>query len=179
MSLTLDQTNVSSKQKDINRFPKAKAIFNICAIVILMLVFNLYPDRIGIWQFTGDEISFYPLLNSVFLATWLPWFNIWWILALSLNIAHLSLGHWTLATRVLDIVVIVLGLNIILSLLFGSPMNAINPGLATADLGWTPVMREMSPMFPWIIPFILAIIAIAVGVDLIRKVIWLVRSVIR
>ena len=40
-------------------------------------------------------------------------------------------------------------------------------------------MRDMVPVFNWIIPFVLVVIAIAVGVDLIRKVIWLVRSVVR
>ena len=63
----------------------------------------------------------------MFLETWLPWFNLWWILALSLNIVHLSLGRWTLATRALDIVVIGLGLNIVLSLLFSSSATAFSP----------------------------------------------------
>lgn len=179
MSATLDQTTATRNRREIDRFPKAKAIFNICAITIMMLILNLYPDRVGIWRFADDATSFVPVLNAAFLETWLPWFNLWWVLALSLNIVHLSLGRWTLATRILDIVVIVFGLNIILIMIFSPSVAAISTSLAAADIGWTQVMRDLAPLFDWIAPWILVVVAIAVGIDLIRKVIWLVRSLVR
>ena len=179
MSATLDQTKPARTERDIDRFPRTHALFNICAIVVVMMIFNLFPERVGVWRFAGESTSFTPVLNATFLETWLPWFNLWWILALSLNVAHLLLGHWTLVTRMLDIVVIAFGLNIVLGLLFGSPATAISPLLETADFGWAQVMRDMAPQFNWLIPFILVVIALAVGVDLIRKVVQLVRSVVR
>ena len=179
MSTIVDQTKTTRKRENIDRFPKAKAVFNICAIVILMLIFNLYPDRIGIWRWQDSTISFVPILNVAFLGSWLPWINLWWILALSLNIAHLSLGRWTLATRILDIVVIVFGLNILLSMIFGASANTVHLTLFASDLGWTEVLNDITPIFNWLLPWILVVMAIAVGIDLIRKVIWLLRSVIR
>ncbi|MEZ4769816.1 MAG: hypothetical protein R2844_15465 [Caldilineales bacterium] len=57
-----------------------------------------------------------------------------------LNIAHLSLGRWTLVTRILDIVVIVFGLNILLAIIFGPSVNAVHLTLdVVGNFGWLQV----------------------------------------
>lgn len=87
-------------------------MFGICALVILLLLFNFYPQHIGFWTSASDaggypqifgSTPFVSILSPAFFEQFLPWLNMCWILALALNIAHVSLGRWTLATQLFDL----------------------------------------------------------------------------
>ena len=100
-----------------------------------------------------------------------------WLLALGLNIAHLSLGRWTLATRLLDLGLAFLALNIVAAMIFGPSLFAVDPELITADSGSMSLAVTIASWLSLVAPFILGIIAIGLVIDLIKKVVDLVRSI--
>ncbi len=177
MSATTTQTTLPATAQKMNIYPRGQAVFHICALVILLLLFNFYPQRVGFWVSATDASSFLPILSPAFFEQYLPWLNLCWLLALGLNIAHLSLGRWTLATRLLDLGLAFLALNIVAAMIFGPSLFAVDPELITADSGSMSLAVTIASWLSLVAPFILGIIAIGLVIDLIKKVVDLVRSI--
>lgn len=174
MSVTTNQGTLPVPSRQSTAYPKAQAVFNICALVVLLLWFNFYPQRIGLWISAVDADSYLPILSPAFFTEYLPWLNLCWVLALGMNIAHLSLGRWTLATRLLDLGLTLLALNVVVSMIFGPAIFAVHP---QADSAWATTGQTMVSILSQIAPFVLGVIALALVVDLIKKVVALARSV--
>lgn len=114
MSDRTNSRNTGATQQQVEPFSPVLALFNICFTVFFMVLFNVFPQRIGMIITATDPTSFVPLLNPEFLDTYLPWFNAWWGLALALNFAHLGLRRWTQATRWADFGLTLFALSILL-----------------------------------------------------------------
>ncbi len=158
MSATTHHETLSQPAR-IDRYPKGQAIAGICILVMLLLFFNYYPQRFGIWISALDADSYVPVLSQAFFEQYLPWLNLCWILALGLNIAHLSLGRWTLVTRLLDLGLAFIALNVVVSMIF------------------MPTAEAVVSAFSLVAPFVLGVIALALVIDMIKKVVDLVRSI--
>lgn len=177
MSATTAGTTLSGPSKKLNVYPRGQAVFGICALVILLLLFNFYPQRIGVWVSATDELSFLPILSPAFFDQYLPWINLCWMLALGLNVAHLSLGRWTLATRLLDLGLAFLALNVVVSMIFGPAIFAIDAQAASVDGAWTSTVQAVVTVLSMVTPFVLGVIVLALVIDMIKKVVDLVRSI--
>jgi hypothetical protein len=177
MSATANRTTLPAQPRKSNLYPRGQAVFGICALVILLLLFNYYPQRIGFWVSATDGLSFLPVLSPAFFAQYLPWINLCWMLALGLNIAHLSLGRWTLATRLVDMGLAFLALNVVVAMIFGPSIFAID--LQAADLAgaWTATAQVVASVLSMVTPFVLGVIALALVIDMIKKVVDLVQSI--
>jgi len=73
-------------------------VFSMCVIVASIVMFNLYPQKVGRLDFTTDPVSFTRLLAPSFQAR-LPWLNIWWASLFSLHLAELLLKRRTMVTQ--------------------------------------------------------------------------------
>jgi len=177
MSTSMDRGVVAVQSPESTAYPRARAIFNICALVILLLFFNYYPQRIGIWINALDADSYVPVLSPALFEQYLPWLNLCWVLALGLNIAHLSLGRWTLVTRLLDLGLAFLALNVVVAIIFGPSIFAVAPSLASLDSATASVAEAIVSALTLVSPWVLGVIALALVIDLIKKVVDLVRSI--
>jgi len=107
--------------------PRARRIHWIgpaleCSILLgLLVLFNAFPDKIGVVVSATDPGSFFPLLSPSFRAQ-IPWLSIWWGLSLVLAMAKLALGRWTVAMRWADLALSVCGALILVRLLLGGPI---------------------------------------------------------
>ncbi len=176
MSATIHHETLSQPSR-IDRYPKGQAIAGICMLVVLLLFFNYYPQRFGIWINALDADSYVPVLSLAFFEQYLPWLNLCWLLALGLHIAHLSLGRWTLVTRLLDLGLAFIALNVVVSMIFGPAVFAVNTQMSNLDSAATSVAETIVSALNLATPFVLGVIALALVIDLIKKVIDLVRSV--
>lgn len=70
----------------------------ICMIVASVVLFNVFPQKVGYYGTVVDADSFVPLLGPGFGA-FLPVLNLWWALAFGLEVINLVLGRWTIPTR--------------------------------------------------------------------------------
>lgn len=172
MSATTTGTALPVSSRELNVYPRGQAVFGICALVILLLLFNFYPQRIGFWISATDDLSLVPSLSPAFFDQYLPWINLCWVLALGLNIAHLSLGRWTLATRLIDLGLAFLALNVVVAMILGPASFAVDGQTVSVDATAQAVTSALS----MVTPFVLGVIALALVIDMIKKVIALVRS---
>jgi hypothetical protein len=93
---------------------------SICLIVACAVLFNGFPQKVGYYRTIADAASFVPLLGPGF-AAFLPWLNLWWALAFSLEVVHLALGRWTTATRWSRLALDVVGAMILVAMAAGEP----------------------------------------------------------
>lgn len=177
MSTIANPSGLSAPVQKSAVYPRGLAVFSICALVVLLVLFNYYPQRIGFWVSATDTESFVPILSPAFFEQYLPWINLCWMLALGLNIAHLALGRWTLATRLLDLGLAFLSLNIVVSMIFGPAIFAFGAQSAGLDEAWTTTAQTVASALSMVAPFVLGVIALGLMVDMIKKVVDLVRSI--
>lgn len=123
MSQNID-AHLGEALHDQHRIPVAGTSAKLFLIVAASVLFNFYPDKVGLVQSVTDLSSFAPLLTPTF-QTYLPWLNVWWGLTFSLNVAHLIIRRWTAATRWADIARRVLSAVLFGWLVLGEPFIAI------------------------------------------------------
>ena len=177
MSTAMDRGTLAGQSTKSDAYPRAQAVFAICALVILLLWLNIYPQHVGFWISATDQFSYVPILSPAFFTEYLPWLNLCWVLALGLNIAHLSLGRWTLVTRLLDLGLAFLALNVVVAMIFGPAIFTVDAQAASADGAWTTTPQVAASALSMVTPFVLGVIALALVIDMLKKVIDLVRSI--
>jgi hypothetical protein len=129
--------------EDQDRVEVGGLVAGIVFTVIALVVFNLFPEWVGI-TFVGSindaptAFRATPLLRPVFFETYLPWINILWIATIGLSIVLLRQGRWQRATRVVDFFLAVLSAFILYQMIVGPPlltMEAIQPESLRDTLG--------------------------------------------
>lgn len=116
-----------------NRTPRINigwVIARLCVLVAAIVLFNFFPQWVGVWKSAADPDSFVPLLAPDFAAN-MPWLNLWWGLALALEVAHLGLRRWLPPTRWADLALSVLAGLILLQVMLQGPI-LVHPASAAA-----------------------------------------------
>lgn len=110
--------------------PSAAIVFSVLGL----LVFNVYPQVLGIFSFSGENSVFIPVLSEAFFKQ-LPWINLTWLLGIGLNLWLLRTGRWTPATRWCEVGLKIAGVGITYLLLAGPSILAIDAAsLAQAEI---------------------------------------------
>ena len=123
---TITQAAPSSGQSD--RIGIGWTVAKMGLVAAMAVLFNFYPEKVGILWSVTDWSTFTPVLAPQFQA-YLVWLNPWWGLAVSLEVAHLLLRHWTTATRWMDLASRAFGALVLGALVLGDPFMAAPVGL--------------------------------------------------
>jgi hypothetical protein len=126
-----DYTNGDLVGGDRDRIHPVGVLVQIAFIFAVAILFNFFPERVGVLVSADQPDSFVPLLTPEF-ARLLPWLNLYWGLAFTLCLVHLSLGRWYWTTRLADLLLSTFGLFVLLLLLTGGPIVSLTPGQAVA-----------------------------------------------
>ena len=102
----------------------------------------------------------------------------YWALTLGLAFINLVFQRWTIATRLADIGVNLLGLNIFVSMLFGPSMLGVNLEWAEAGSAWVQVAQAFVTPMSWIVSLILVLATFGTIIELIKRTVELVRAVV-
>ena len=105
----------------------------LCMIVASAVLFNIFPQKVGFYKTITDPASFVPMLGPGFSA-FLPWLSLWWGLAFSLEVAHLTLARWTTATRWAHLALDVMGAMILIAMAAGEPFLRVPVATVAARL---------------------------------------------
>ncbi|HEX9013915.1 MAG TPA: hypothetical protein VF813_10375, partial [Anaerolineaceae bacterium] len=93
--------------------PVVSILFTAAGLVI----FNFYPQIIGVFFFPGSPM-FIPILSAAFFS-YLPWLNLLWVLGIGLQLALLRQGRYTPPTRLFTIALKVGGIALAAAMLSG------------------------------------------------------------
>lgn len=126
----------------------AKIAVNIGFTVLFALLFNLYPDRIGIYL--GPNASFIPITSAAAIRTYLPLWDAVWALTLAHYVILLIRRGWSFGNKIFDLVVSVANAAVLAIMATGVSLidqQALlaNSGMNIADLGkWADMGLRMS-----------------------------------
>lgn len=109
----IPEVNFAAKEKEWNphslkaiskpdKIKRGELITEIFFILVGLIVFNFYLDKIGIYNNTNGVWSFTPILTSAFNA-YIPWLDLLWILTIVMDAVLLRRGSWELGTRLFSI----------------------------------------------------------------------------
>jgi hypothetical protein len=113
--------------EDPNRINRFELGFEMLWTAAFIILFNFYPEWIGIANVSGEETAVFPLLAAAF-AVHIPWLTLLWTLELALKGFVLTRGRWTRLTRWLEFGLVPLNLYILNRIRTGGAIFTI-PGL--------------------------------------------------
>ena len=108
-----------------DRIYKGWLAVEICGLMAVLILFNAFPQWVGILVSADNLSSFVPLITPEF-QVYMPWLNLCWGLALCLAYVELFYGRWTLALRAADLGLCALGILVLCRFLFGGPIVGLN-----------------------------------------------------
>lgn len=117
-SIVKGETRRSTARSSASRINRLLTIVEICILIGVIVLFNVFPEKVGIYSSAVEPYVFVPLLTPEWLA-YVPWLNLWWGLALALALVKMVYGRWTEALRWADLGVDVLSICVLASVLLG------------------------------------------------------------
>jgi len=101
-----------------SRINRLLTVVEISILIGVIVLFNAFPEKVGIYSSAVEPYVFVPLLTPEWLS-YIPWLNVWWGLALTLALVKLVYGRWTEALRWADLGVHLLSICVLASVLLG------------------------------------------------------------
>lgn len=149
-----------AKEPDPDEVKISDAIATIIFTVIGLVVFNLYPDIVGIFFGSDGEWTFIPILSDAFF-TYLPWINMLGVLQIAFNLYQLRERVWTTFTRLCNIVLEVSSVVLAVIMLKGPSLIDMSSskfaGTPLADTAGT--LEKVMGFVPGLVLIIVIIVA--------------------
>ena len=150
----------------------ATIVFTVAALVI----FNGYPELLGLHFFQDGRWINIPVLTDAFLR-WMPFINVLWALQLALNLVLFRQGRWQPATRWTSLALDAAGIVIAYMLLAGPPIVRLSAAALEATGGLDAATAAMlGTLFQQAARIVLVVVVIAKGVQMVKDI---VRQVLR
>jgi hypothetical protein len=164
------------KIPDADRAPISDQVFSILFIVAGLVIFNLYPQIIGITTIADGKWTFVPVLSDAFFR-YLPWINILGVAEILLNLYLLRRGEWDPSTRIATILIEAGGVVLAVFMLAGPSLV----DLSVISLAGTPLAGASGELLPLIglVPVVVLIVLIIVQSIEVVKAAWKLASGLR
>jgi len=145
-----------AKEPDPDEVKMSEAIVTVIFTVAGLVIFNLYPNVIGLFFNTNGEWTFIPALSDAFF-TYLPWINLLGVAQIVFNLYQLRQRVWTTFTRLCNIVIEVGSIALAVAMLSGPSLI----DLSADKLARTPI-AEAADVLTKVMGFVPAIVLIIV-----------------
>jgi hypothetical protein len=159
-----------TKQPEPNRVKIGELVASIVFTAAALLIFNFYPQIVGIWNMENGTWTQIAGLSEAFFR-YLPWINLSGILTIALNIWLMRQEVWGTATRLMHIGLEIVGIVIAAAMLRGPSLLTFYPDAITAGVG-----NMLTSIFSRVVPMILAIVIVASGIEIVKDVMNMLRS---
>ncbi len=145
-------------------------IFSIVFTVAALLLFNVYPQLIGVGFLSDGKWTFIPALTDAFFR-FMPWINLLWVLQIALQVILLRQGRWQLTTRVFSVGLDIFGLTIAYALLTGPSIVGISQESLAASTAFDPnTAGTLASLFHQLPQIILLVIIIVEGIEIVKTI---------
>ncbi|MFZ5885458.1 MAG: HAAS signaling domain-containing protein [Chloroflexota bacterium] len=114
-----------AKEPDPDRVSFGEQVAGIFFLTLFLIVFNVYPNIIGIGFFDNNRWVFIsPILSEAFFS-YLPWINILILLQIGFSVYLLRQGMWNTGLRIVNILLEVAGIALAVVMLRGPELVAL------------------------------------------------------
>jgi hypothetical protein len=111
--------------KDPDRAKRGELIFGIVFTTLIIILFNVFPEWIGVITSTGDDRVIFRLLAPEF-SVHIPWLTLVWTADVVLKLIVLGQGRWRPLTRWLEWGLGLFGLYVGYRIVTGGPILTID-----------------------------------------------------
>jgi hypothetical protein len=168
----------------INQFIKSKVsspvrvwrpwiLVEIGFLLAVIALFNLFPQLIGISRSPDAVAEPLPLVATGFI-TLIPWLNLWWGLALGLNLVILFFDIRQPVANWARVAVNLFGLLLLLQLVIGGPVISFNPAWTSLhsanEMTVARIEKELTPILTAAETVALSMAILALGYSSYQKI---------
>jgi hypothetical protein len=114
------------------RVKRGETIFEFVLIILVAILFNFFPHKVGAFGILNGEPWFLPMLSPVF-SSYISWWNLYWLLALGLNFSTLWIGRWTRTTRWVELGLMIFSGVLVYWILTGPSILGLTPEFLTLN----------------------------------------------
>lgn len=149
-----------AKEPDPDEVKMSEAIATIIFTIAGLIIFNLYPNIIGLGFMTDGKWTFIPILSEAFFR-YLPWINLLGVVQIVFSLYQLRQKAWTLFTRLGWIAIEIGSVALAIAMLTGPALIDLNPakfaGTPLAEA--MPVLAKVMQFMPWMVLFIIIVVS--------------------
>jgi len=158
-----------TKEPDPDQVKTAERIASIVFTVAALMIFNFYPQIVGVWNLESETWTKIAGLSEAFFR-FLPWINLGGILTIALDIWLLRQGIWDTLTRWLHIGLQIIGIAIAIALLRGPSLLTFYPSTISAEVGNT-----LTKVFGAMVPVVLLIVVVVSISEIVKDILRMLR----
>ncbi len=163
-----------SRREPISKFG---ALIEMLLVLATLVVFNLFPALVGMGSFP-ERSRYLPFLLPGLRAL-MPWLNVAFGLSLLLAMGKFAYGRWTIGLRWAELGVSCVNIYILIQLIAGGPIMAVNPQfVAEAGSSILVLQEQVVPMVNMVLKGVMGFaLVITVITTAVRFALLLLRSV--
>lgn len=158
-----------TKEPDPGQVKTGEVIASIVFTAAALIIFNFYPQIIGIWNTENGTWTQIAGLSETFFR-YLPWINLSGILTIALDIWLLRQGTWSVLTRWMHIGLQIVGIVIAAAMLRGPSLLTFYSSSLSAEIGST-----LERVFGAMVPVVLMIVIVVSIVEIVKDALRLLR----
>ena len=158
-----------TKEPDPNHVKTGDMIASIVFTAAALIIFNLYPQVVGIWNNTNGTWSQIAGLSEAFFR-YLPWINLSGILTIALDIWLLRQGVWNAITRWMHIGLQIVGIAIAVAMLRGPSLLTFYSNTVDAET-W----GILTKVFGAMVPVVLLIVIVVSTIEIVKDILHMMR----
>ena len=162
--------------EDVDQVSVAGTVAEIVFIVLGLILFNFYPQYIGIYGFTDKGSFFAPILSDAFFS-YMPWINLLWGLQFALNVWLIQQHRWQFGSRLLSIIVKAGGAALAYVMLVGPSIVGLTSESLMTNMNFSAdAAQTLATLVAQGFRIALIISIIAGAADAIKALVQMVRS---
>lgn len=158
-----------TKEPEPNQVKIGDMIASIVFTAAALMVFNFYPQIVGIWNIENGNWTQIAGLSETFFR-YLPWINLSGILTIALDIWLLRQGIWSSLPRWMHIGLQVVGIAIAAAMLRGPSLLTFYSSTLDAETG-----IALTKIFGAMVPVVLLIVIVVSSVEIVRDIMRMLR----
>ncbi|HJR81991.1 MAG TPA: hypothetical protein VJ821_18095 [Anaerolineales bacterium] len=164
-----------AREPDPDKVKFGEQVFEMFFLILFLIVFNLYPNVIGLGFFTNSDWIFVSSILTDAFFSYLPWINLLFALQIGFNVYLLRQGLWTTRLRIVNAVLEVGSIALAVAMLRGPDLIA----LTSEQLAGTPVVgsAELFTRLANFVPaLVLTIVIIVSSIEVAQTVYHLMKN---
>jgi hypothetical protein len=156
-------------RRESDKVTLAESIAGLVFTLIVLLLFNVYPQFVGIGFMSDGKMVFTPALTEAFFK-FLPALNIVWLLEIVKHALLIRENKWTTFTRWMDIVLSTGVIVIMLAMAFGAPILSLPAG---SELAADP---DLQMLFDKGVRALLIFVSVISGADIVKTLVRMFKK---
>jgi len=160
-----------------DRVSISDSVVSLVFIGLALLVFNVYPDKIGAYFFdnTAEKWVGVPLFNVAILSAYVMFYNFVWILEALLHVRLIQTGRWGFAERMVKILISLLGLGIFIALI-QNPAVFNSEGIKAGLIQYGVDLSGLAKLGMLNLRILMVIVILGTAVEVIKQGYYAVKS---